>query len=160
MDGIFSAVRIHAGDRPLREGQVSQAWRVNVPRYRFDVHMCDRGSGLQAGKDRLCVFISRYCWDFAHSGRGAGYSVAVWDNVNGFDYSAMRDIAFREPLTDTFDLKAITTDLYQFKVEDSSTSTLFPTDGPLLQQIDMLAVKKEDLKFDAPFELTARRDDR
>jgi hypothetical protein len=37
--------------------------------------------------------------------------------------------------------------------------TLFSTDGPLLQQIDVLTAKKEDLKFDASFELTARRDD-
>ena len=34
----------------------------------------------------------------------------VWDNVYGFDYSCIKDIALREPLVDTVELKAVVTD--------------------------------------------------
>ena len=36
--------------------------------------------------------------------------VQVWDNVYGFDYSCIKDIALREPLVDTVELKAVVTD--------------------------------------------------
>ena len=36
--------------------------------------------------------------------------VQVWDNVYGFDYSCIKDIALREPLFDTVELKAVVTD--------------------------------------------------
>lgn len=40
----------------------------------------------------------------------------VWDNVYGFDYSCIKDIALREPLVDTVDLRAVVTDNCQIKV--------------------------------------------
>lgn len=40
----------------------------------------------------------------------------VWDNVYGFDYSCIKDIALREPLVDTVDLKAVVTDPCMIKV--------------------------------------------
>jgi type I protein arginine methyltransferase len=43
-------------------------------------------------------------------------SLVVWDNVYGFDYSCIKDIALREPLVDTVDVKAIVTDPCVIKV--------------------------------------------
>ncbi len=43
----------------------------------------------------------------------------VWDNVYGFNFSCIKDIALREPLVDTVDLKAVVTDPYCFKVRVS-----------------------------------------
>jgi hypothetical protein len=40
----------------------------------------------------------------------------VWDNVYGFDYSCIKDIALREPLVDTVELKAVVTDPCILKV--------------------------------------------
>lgn len=40
----------------------------------------------------------------------------VWDNVYGFDYSCIKDIALREPLVDTVELKAVVTDPCSIKV--------------------------------------------
>lgn len=34
---------------------------------------------------------------------------AVWDDVYGFDYSCIKEIALKEPLVDTVDLKAVVT---------------------------------------------------
>jgi protein arginine N-methyltransferase 1 len=42
--------------------------------------------------------------------------LAVWDDVYGFDYSCIKDIALREPLVDTVELKAVVTDPYVLKV--------------------------------------------
>ena len=42
--------------------------------------------------------------------------VLVWDNVYGFDYSCIKDIALREPLVDTVELKAVVTDPCLIKV--------------------------------------------
>ena len=44
------------------------------------------------------------------------YTVTVWDNVYGFDYSVIKDIALREPLVDTVELKATVTNPCKFKV--------------------------------------------
>ncbi|KDR74976.1 hypothetical protein GALMADRAFT_248796 [Galerina marginata CBS 339.88] len=67
--------------------------------------------------------------------------INFWDNVYGFDYSCIKDIALREPLVDTVELKAVVTNPYQVK------------------HIDLLTVKKEDLAFEAPFTLECTRDD-
>ena len=42
--------------------------------------------------------------------------LVVWDNVYGFDYSCIKDIALREPLVDTVELKAVVTDPCLIKV--------------------------------------------
>ncbi|KAI0733179.1 S-adenosyl-L-methionine-dependent methyltransferase [Fomitopsis betulina] len=67
--------------------------------------------------------------------------INFWENVYGFDYSCIKDIALREPLVDTVDLKAVV------------------TDPCLVKHIDLLTAKKEDLTFTAPFSLNATRDD-
>ncbi|KAF5348691.1 hypothetical protein D9758_006867 [Tetrapyrgos nigripes] len=67
--------------------------------------------------------------------------INFWDNVYGFDYSCIKDIALREPLVDTVDLKSVVTHPY------------------LIKQIDLTTAKKEDLTFEAPFTLTATRND-
>ncbi|KAG8214072.1 protein arginine n-methyltransferase, partial [Butyriboletus roseoflavus] len=67
--------------------------------------------------------------------------INFWDNVYGFDYSCIKDIALREPLVDTVELKSVVTDPYMFK------------------HVNLLTAKKEDLTFTAPFTLTATRND-
>ncbi|KAA1471735.1 protein arginine N-methyltransferase [Dentipellis sp. KUC8613] len=67
--------------------------------------------------------------------------INFWDNVYGFDYSCIKDIALREPLVDVVELKSVVTDPF------------------LLKHIDIRTAKKEDLAFSAPFELRARRND-
>ncbi|KAG1890112.1 protein arginine N-methyltransferase [Suillus subluteus] len=67
--------------------------------------------------------------------------INFWDNVYGFDYSCIKDIALREPLVDTVELKAVVTDPY------------------VIKEIDLLTATKEDLTFTAPFSLAATRDD-
>ncbi|KIO19547.1 hypothetical protein M407DRAFT_30782 [Tulasnella calospora MUT 4182] len=64
-----------------------------------------------------------------------------WDNVYGFDYSCIKEVALREPLVDTVDLKAVVTKPFAFK------------------RIDLSTAKKEDLAFEAPFKLKATRND-
>jgi len=67
--------------------------------------------------------------------------INFWDNVYGFDFSCIKDIALREPLVDTVELKAVS------------------TDPCVLKRIDLRTAKKEDLAFTAPFELRATRND-
>ncbi|KAL0956666.1 hypothetical protein HGRIS_002797 [Hohenbuehelia grisea] len=67
--------------------------------------------------------------------------INFWDNVYGFDYSCIKDIALREPLVDTVDLKAVV------------------SDPCLIKHIDLRTAKKEDLTFEAPFKLNATRND-
>ena len=50
----------------------------------------------------------------------------VWDNVYGFDYSCIKEIALREPLVDTVELKAVVTDPCLIKVRLSSVHTHVP----------------------------------
>jgi type I protein arginine methyltransferase len=65
----------------------------------------------------------------------------VWENVYGFDYSCIKDIALREPLVDTVDLKAVVTNPCRIK------------------HIDLRTAKKEDLTFKVPFSIKATRND-
>jgi hypothetical protein len=44
----------------------------------------------------------------------------VWDNVYGFDYSCIKDIALREPLVDTVEVKAVVTSPCAIKVSSLS----------------------------------------
>ncbi|KZT21407.1 S-adenosyl-L-methionine-dependent methyltransferase [Neolentinus lepideus HHB14362 ss-1] len=67
--------------------------------------------------------------------------INFWDNVYGFDYSCIKDIALREPLVDTVELKSVV------------------TDPCLIKHIDLRTVTKEQLAFTAPFTLTATRND-
>ncbi|TIC12187.1 hypothetical protein E3Q14_01865 [Wallemia mellicola] len=67
--------------------------------------------------------------------------IGFWDDVYGFDYSCIKDIALREPLVDCVDLKSVVTN---------------PTP---IKEIDINTVKKEDLQFQASWKLECTRDD-
>ncbi|EJD52811.1 S-adenosyl-L-methionine-dependent methyltransferase [Auricularia subglabra TFB-10046 SS5] len=67
--------------------------------------------------------------------------INFWDNVYGFDYSCIKDIALREPLVDTVEMKAVVSDPCQIK------------------HIDLRTARKEDLTFDVPFKLKITRND-
>lgn len=67
--------------------------------------------------------------------------INFWDDVYGFDYSCIKDIALREPLVDTVELKSVVSNPY------------------LIKHIDLTTAKKEDLDFTAAFELKATRND-
>lgn len=82
----------------------------------------------------------------------------VWDNVYGFDYSCIKDIALREPLVDTVDLKSVVTDPCMIKVCLPLFLVIRPLTFPW-QHIDLLTAKKEDLTFEVPFTLRATRND-
>mmetsp|Transcript_23741 Transcript_23741/g.29912 ORF Transcript_23741/g.29912 Transcript_23741/m.29912 type:complete len:202 (+) Transcript_23741:303-908(+) len=67
--------------------------------------------------------------------------IDFWENIYGFDFTTLRDIAIKEPVVDVVDGKAIVTDSV-----------------PILD-IDLLTCKKEDLTFQSDFCLTAMRND-
>ncbi|KAL7422446.1 Nuclear SAM-dependent mono-and asymmetric methyltransferase [Cryptotrichosporon argae] len=67
--------------------------------------------------------------------------IEFWNDVYGFDYSCIKDIALREPLVDCVDLKAVV------------------SQPCAIRHIDIATVKKEDLDFKVPFELKATRND-
>lgn len=66
---------------------------------------------------------------------------AVWDNVWGFDYSPMKEVALTEPLVDTVEMKALVTD-----------------PCPVLT-VDLYTVNSSDLSFKVPYTLVAKRSD-
>ena len=67
--------------------------------------------------------------------------IDFWDNVYGFDFTPLRDIAIKEPVVDVIDGKSVVTDSV-----------------PILE-IDILTCKKEDLSFQSEFCLTSMRND-
>ncbi|CAD6571034.1 MAG: type I protein arginine N-methyltransferase Rmt1 [Tremellales sp. Tagirdzhanova-0007] len=67
--------------------------------------------------------------------------INFWDDVYGFDFSCIKDIALREPLVDSVELRAVSTQPCAIKHIDIRTAT------------------KDDLTFKAPFELRATRND-
>lgn len=67
--------------------------------------------------------------------------ISFWENVYGFDYSCIQDIALHEPLVDTVSFKAVVAHPFAVKRLDLTTCT------------------KDDLTFTTPFELTAARND-
>merc|ERR1712042_223971 len=64
-----------------------------------------------------------------------------WDDVYGFDMSAIRKVALTEPLVDSVDHKCVV------------------TNNCLLKEIDIQTVKKEEIPFSAPFHLNFKRND-
>ena len=64
-----------------------------------------------------------------------------WNEVYGFDFSPIRDIAIKEPIVDVVEGKAVVTDTVPFL------------------NVDILTCKKEDLTFEVDFCLTAMRND-
>ena len=67
--------------------------------------------------------------------------IGFWDDVYGFDYSCIKDIALREPLVDTVELKSVV------------------CDPCMVKHIDLMTVTKEDLAFEDTFTLKATRND-
>ena len=67
--------------------------------------------------------------------------IHFWDNVYGFNMSAIKSLAIREPLVDTV------------------TASAMVTKGSPLYEIDLKTVKVEDLTFNVPFEVVAERND-
>jgi protein arginine N-methyltransferase 1 len=67
--------------------------------------------------------------------------IHFWDNVYGFDMSCIKEIALLEPLVDC--------------VEEASVVS----NKSLLLDVDINTVTKEELAFEAPFSLTAKRND-
>ncbi|KAG8905885.1 type I protein arginine N-methyltransferase Rmt1 [Tulasnella sp. 403] len=67
--------------------------------------------------------------------------ISYWDDVYGFDYSCIKEIALREPLVDTVDMKAVV------------------TRPCMVKKIDLRTARKEDLTFEAPFTLRVTRND-
>ncbi|WFD26875.1 type I protein arginine methyltransferase [Malassezia nana] len=67
--------------------------------------------------------------------------IHFWDDVYGFDYSCIKEIALREPLVDTVELRSVVCD-----------------PAPLLH-LDLMKVQKSDLTFRSKFKLTATRND-
>lgn len=62
----------------------------------------------------------------------------VWDNVYGFNYSCIKDIAIREPLVDSVELKSVVTDpclvKVRIKVSTSSKISLLVAHQPAYRQ--------------------------
>ncbi|PWN46261.1 S-adenosyl-L-methionine-dependent methyltransferase, partial [Ceraceosorus guamensis] len=67
--------------------------------------------------------------------------IGFWDDVYGFDYSCIKDIALKEPLVDTVELKSVV------------------CDPAKVLHLDLLKCTKEDLAFKSSFQLTATRND-
>jgi protein arginine N-methyltransferase 1 len=93
--------------------------------------------------------------------RRTDHAIAVvWDNVYGFDYSCIKDIALREPLVDTVELKAVVTDPCLIKVRFKDTSSSCLTNHTIhSKHINLLTAQKDDLAFTSPFSLAATRND-
>ncbi|KNZ50495.1 protein arginine N-methyltransferase, partial [Puccinia sorghi] len=108
-----------------RDRYLVQTWWFDVSRLGNIVHGWPRGSGLQGRKNQLYAFAS------------LPSLLAIWDDVYGFDYSCIKEIALREPLVDTVELRAVT------------------TNPCAVRTFDLLTVTKADLAFTAPFSLEA-----
>ncbi|KAG9003607.1 hypothetical protein FRB90_011146 [Tulasnella sp. 427] len=67
--------------------------------------------------------------------------IGYWDNVYGFDYSCIKEVALREPLVDSVDVKSVVTEPFAFK------------------RIDLRTAQKEDLDFETNFSLKVTRND-
>lgn len=67
--------------------------------------------------------------------------INFWDDVYGFKMSCIKQLAMSEPLVDNVDPKQIVTCQY------------------LIKEVDLHKVKKEDLTYETPFCLTAKKDE-
>jgi len=64
-----------------------------------------------------------------------------WDDVYGFDMSAIRKVALTEPLVDVVDRNQVV------------------TNNCLIKEIDIQTIKKDEIPFESPFHLQIRRND-
>lgn len=93
--------------------------------------------------------------------------IGFWDDVYGFDYSCIKEIALREPLVDTVEARTVVTKACPILVgreclhvwrQDLLDLSLLKRPSSN-QNIDLLTVTKEELSFTAPFALQATRKD-
>ena len=64
-----------------------------------------------------------------------------WDDVYGFDMSAIRKVALTEPLVDVVDRNQVV------------------TNNCLIKEIDIQTITKDQIPFESPFHLQIRRND-
>jgi len=64
-----------------------------------------------------------------------------WEDVYGFNMSAIKKVALTEPIVDVVDRNQIV------------------TNSCMVREIDIQTIKKEDIPFEAPFQLEVRRND-
>ena len=67
--------------------------------------------------------------------------IDFWEDVYGFDYSCIKEIALREPLVDTVELRAVVCDPVPIK------------------HLDLMTVTKADLSFASDFQMKVTRND-
>lgn len=67
--------------------------------------------------------------------------INFWDDVYGFKMSCIKELAISEPLVDNVDAKQIVTNHF------------------LVKEVNLNTVTKEELSFEIPFKLQAKRDD-
>jgi len=67
--------------------------------------------------------------------------ITFWENIYGFDFTTLRDIAIQEPVVDTVESSAVVTNSVPIK------------------SLDLLTCTKDDLIFKSDFALTAERND-
>lgn len=67
--------------------------------------------------------------------------IGFWEDVYGFNFKHIQDLALKEPLVDTVDARSINTTPCAFR------------------SLDLYTVKIEDLAFSVPFSVQATRDD-
>lgn len=109
------------------------SWWFDFPRHGYHAHRRHRGPGLQGREDQLYVFIlstSLFLLQVILTFLRCLVLITVWDDVYGFDYSCIKEIALREPLVDTVDLKSVVTEPYTIKVcPPRSSSALLSRSG-------------------------------
>lgn len=86
--------------------------------------------------DRAKLFLTAI-EDSAYKNR----KINFWDDVYGFKMSCIKEIAISEPLVDHVDPRQIV------------------TNSQVLCNIDLMKVTKEDLSFEVPFKIVAKKDD-
>ncbi|KAI9246131.1 S-adenosyl-L-methionine-dependent methyltransferase [Sporodiniella umbellata] len=67
--------------------------------------------------------------------------IDFWDDIYGFDYSHIKQRAMREPVVETVKYRSLMSSVYRF------------------QEIDVAKIRKEELAFKVPFEITAAREE-
>jgi len=67
--------------------------------------------------------------------------IDYWDNVYGYNFAPIKELALQEPLVDTVEKENVV------------------TNPCLLKRVDISTCRPEDLNFEVPFCITAQRDD-
>jgi type I protein arginine methyltransferase len=98
-------------------------------------------------------------------GPSLAVAIAVWDDVYGFDMSAIKDLALLEPLVDVVEAKTVVTNFTPVLKLDLLTCTKVRSSAtrgsvePCPLVAERVAFAQEDLAFSSEFSLTVRRND-